>query len=86
MNPDGAGDGRAGDDWELRFVTDGARALEMARLYRELGFETVIEPAEPADVRADCGECPVVRLRLLRRVSTRRNAGGASAGEETVRP
>ena len=86
MTPGGAGAGRAGEDWELRFVTDGARALEMARLYRELGFETVIEPAGPADVRADCGECPVVRLRLLRRVSTRRSAGDGSAGKEPVRP
>jgi hypothetical protein len=70
----------AAEGWELRFVTDEIRAREMVRLYRELGFETAIEPAGPADVRPDCGECPVVRLRLLHRVSTRRPVAGERGG------
>ena len=73
--------GGSGTRWRLRFVTDELRARELAGLYRELGFETAIEPAEMADVRPDCGECPIVRLRLLRRVSTRR-PGNAAGGEE----
>ena len=76
----GASGGR-GTRWRLRFVTDEIRAREMAGLYRELGFETAIEPAEAVDVRPDCGECPVVRLRLLQRVFTRR-PGNATGGEE----
>lgn len=73
--------GGSGARWRLRFVTDEVRAREMVSLYRELGFETAIEPAGASDVRPDCGECPIVRLRLLRRVSTRW-PGNAAGGEE----
>lgn len=82
MSPRGAGDRPSGEGWELRFVTDELRAREMVRLYRDLGFETAVEPAHASDVRTDCGECPVVRLGLLRRISTRRPDEGGHEGKE----
>lgn len=85
MSPAGAGDPPAPEGWELRFVTDETRAREMERLYRDLGFETAVEPAHASDVRSDCGECPVVRLGLLRRISTRRPEEDARKEEEGAR-
>ena len=84
MSPSRRGDMPPQEGWELRFVTDEIRSREMVRLYRELGFETVVEPARASDVRSDCGECPVVRLGLLRRISTRRPEEGGGKGKESA--
>ena len=69
---------RLAQGWEPRFVADEARAQEMARLYRELGYETAVDSVGVRAVRSDCGECPLVTLGLLKLIYTR--APGSTHG------
>jgi hypothetical protein len=69
---------RIAQGWERRFIADGARVDEMARLYQELGFETVVDPIRPADVDEDCGDCRLVARLQFKMIYTR--PGRASRG------
>lgn len=42
------------DGWEVRYVGTEPRISEVIELYRELGFEVLVEPYIPPP---DCGEC-----------------------------
>lgn len=69
------------EGWQGRFVAQGARGDEMARLYRELGFEVLDVPLTPAMLGEGCGDCRLVALFQFRLIYTRRDgrAGGAGA-------
>lgn len=62
---------RLAQGWERRFIANGARVDEMVRLYRELGFETVVDPIRPADIGDDCGDCRLVTQLRFRVIYTR---------------
>ena len=66
--------------WQRRFVVEPTRAIEMARLYQALGFETAVEPVLPEDLRAGeadgamndrCADCRLITLRWLQVLYTR---------------
>jgi hypothetical protein len=63
---------RAAAGWERRFVADGARAEEMIRLYRELGFEVETDPVRAEELTGPCEGCRVVALLRFQVVYTRR--------------
>lgn len=54
------------DGWTRRFTAIGGRLHEAVALYRELGFEIRLEPAEPAveegSDTSGCAECFVMSL------------------------
>ena len=62
---------RRAKGWERRFIADEARVAEMVELYRDLGFETAVDPIRPADVDEVCGECRLVTQRRLQVIYTR---------------
>ena len=62
---------RIAQGWERRFIADEARVAEMIQLYRELGYETAVDPIRPADVSEDCGDCRLVAQRRLKVIYTR---------------
>lgn len=43
------------EGWEKRFTMDDPRLTEMAGLYKELGFEVLIEPVDPSS--EECTSC-----------------------------
>ena len=45
----------AGAGWERRFVVAPPRLEEAVALYRELGYEVALAPAQPADLPDACG-------------------------------
>lgn len=63
---------RLAEGWERRFIADGARAEEMMRLYRELGFEVLAEPIEPEHVTDECEACWLVRRLHFQMIYTRK--------------
>lgn len=44
--------------WERRFIASEPRLSEMAEMYREIGFEVILEPLSPKEEMngQDCGE------------------------------
>ncbi len=62
---------RLAQGWERRFIADEVRVAEMVQLYRELGYETVVDPIRPADVDEDCGDCRLVAQLRLKMIYTR---------------
>jgi hypothetical protein len=58
--------------WQRRFVADGARAAEMAELYRELGFEVRTEAVSAADLGDACADCLLVAALRFQVVYVRR--------------
>ena len=62
---------RLAQGWERRFIADEVRVAEMVDLYRELGYETVVDPIRPADVDEDCGDCRLVAQLRLKMIYTR---------------
>ncbi|HEX8729411.1 MAG TPA: hypothetical protein VF739_12350 [Ktedonobacterales bacterium] len=71
------------EGWTRRFTAIGARLQEAIDLYRALGFEIRLEPAEPrADELADqaaCAQCFV--MSLARTVYTRPSQRRAGASD-----
>ena len=69
------------DGWTRRFTALGPRLSEAVALYRELGLEVRLEPAEPGAEevtdRTECEQCFV--MTLARTIYTRPPVG--SAGE-----
>ncbi len=47
------------DGWEKRFIACEPRLTEMADMYREIGFEVLLEPLPPKEETADtdCDSC-----------------------------
>ena len=62
---------RIAQGWERRVIADEVRAAEMVQLYRELGYETVVDPIRPVDVDKDCGDCRLVAQLRLKMIYTR---------------
>jgi hypothetical protein len=62
---------RTAQGWERRFIADQTRVAEMVQLYRELGYETVVDPIRPADVGESCGECQLAAVLQLQVIYTR---------------
>jgi hypothetical protein len=58
--------------WERRFVTGGPRAAEVAELYRELGYEVLLEPVRQAEIPDGFTDCQVALLFQFKTVYTRR--------------
>ena len=56
--------------WEKRFTIEEPRLSEMAELYRELGFEVLIEPVDPSS--EECTICITANLDRYRTLYTRR--------------
>lgn len=73
------------EGWMRRFTAVGARLTEAVEVYRGLGFEVRLEPAEPGAEQlldsAACGQCFV--MSLARTIYTRPSQWrpGASAAE-----
>lgn len=81
VEPEARGATLEHDGWTRRFTAIGPRLSEAVALYRTLGFEILLEPAEPgvegvAD-RTECEQCFV--MTLARTIYTRSPVG--SAGE-----
>lgn len=47
----------AAEGWERRFTADAERAREAAELYRQLGYELRVEPAQPDQPGDGCAAC-----------------------------
>jgi hypothetical protein len=62
---------RLAQGWERRFIADEARVAEAVQLYRELGYETAVDPIRAADVDEDCGDCRLVAQLRLKMIYTR---------------
>jgi len=60
--------------WERRFVADRQRAVEVADLYRQSGFEVRLEVVRSDDLPDGCTDCRLVELLGLATVYTRRTA------------
>jgi len=58
--------------WVRRHLTDPERAEESAALYREAGFEVLVEPLKPKDISAACEHCAATLCRSYVLVYTRR--------------
>ena len=79
MNVDGehvqADPARIAQGWTGRFIVDPRRAEEEVRLYRELGFEVVADPVDPAHMANDCRDCRLLlefKMIYTRRAPARR--------------
>ena len=57
VRPDPA---RLAAGWEKRFAIERSRAVDLARLYEEAGFEVALDPVSPERLADDCGDCRVV--------------------------
>jgi hypothetical protein len=66
--------------WERRFVAEEARAVEAARLYDDLGYQTLLRPVQPGDMGDACGDCRLLAFRRLVTIYTRRETSRAAAG------
>jgi hypothetical protein len=73
---------RIADGWTLRFVADRARADEVIRLYRELGFEVVADPMRPKNVSPRCGDCRLVTALQFQMIYTRRPRAAAARAKQ----
>lgn len=62
---------RLAQGWELRFIADEVRAVEMVRLYQQLNFETAIDPIRPGDMGESCADCWLVAQQRLKMIYTR---------------
>jgi len=62
----------AAEGWERRFVTDGARAVEVVALYGDLGYEVRLEPVRPSEIPEGCSDCQLVLLLHFKTVYTRK--------------
>jgi hypothetical protein len=58
--------------WQRRFVTAGHRAVELAALYDELGFEVHLEPVRAEDLPEACTGCRAAALFHFVTLYTRR--------------
>jgi hypothetical protein len=69
------------EGWQCRFVAQGVRGDEMARLYRELGYDVLEVPLTPEMLGEECSDCRLVALFQFRLIYTRRDerAGGAAS-------
>jgi succinylarginine dihydrolase len=56
--------------WTRRFIDAPPRLTEVVELYRSLGFEVLLEPQAPEELKAECESC-FVALSLFRVVYTR---------------
>jgi hypothetical protein len=72
--------GDPGAGWDRRFVTDPARAADLAALYRSLGFEVVTASPRPADLPEGCETCALARL-AFRTLYTRRPSRSGLEGD-----
>jgi hypothetical protein len=62
---------RLAEGWQRRFVTHGARAGEMVRLYEHLGYEVLAESIAPEQVAPHCADCRLVLLLQYQMIYTR---------------
>ena len=67
--------------WERRFVADGQRADELARLYHEMGYEVLTRRILPEQIGGECEGCRTLILAGFQMIYTRRR-GGAELGAE----
>ena len=58
--------------WQRRFVADGPRVAELARLYEELGYEVLTRPILPEQIGGDCEGCRSLILAGFQMIYTRR--------------
>ena len=72
--------GRVESGWTYRFVAEGARAEEVTRLYRELGFEVVEDPVAAREGPRECTECYGALGPGHRAIYTRPLTGEANRG------
>jgi hypothetical protein len=56
--------------WEKRFTMDEPRLSEMAKQYKELGFEVLLEPVDPSS--EECTICITAALDRYKTIYTRR--------------
>jgi hypothetical protein len=68
------------DGWERRFVACEPRLSEMAEMYKEIGFEVLLEPLPPKEEvdaesceASDCTACFDVDRDRYRIIFTRKN-------------
>jgi hypothetical protein len=58
------------EGWEKRTTYDEPRLSEMVELYKELGFETHLEPLNP-DEELECAECMKLAPQNYKTIYTR---------------
>ncbi len=63
------------EGWTRRFVGGPPRLQEFVALYESLGYEVLLEPQAPEELREECGDCTLA-LMLFRVVYTRPRAKG----------
>ena len=62
------------EGWISRFVAQGARCEELARLYREMGFEVLLVPLAVSQFSDQCGDCRLAAVLQFKLIYTRRAA------------
>lgn len=58
--------------WQRRFVADAVRAEEMVELYRQLGFEVLLEVVQIVESGDDCKDCTPLMQSEYRTIYTRK--------------
>jgi len=59
------------EGWEKRSTTDEPRLSELVKMYKEIGFEVLLEPFKP-DEESDCSECMKTSPQHYRIIYTRK--------------
>jgi hypothetical protein len=60
------------EGWTRRFMAVGPRAEEAVALYRQLGFEVLLDLPTAEELREECGDCRLA-LDLFRVLYTRKS-------------
>jgi hypothetical protein len=72
VRPDPA---RLAEGWVRRFVIEKRRAADFAALYKESGFEVLLDPVAPDLLEEECAGCRLVFQLEYVSLYTRRGAG-----------